>query len=60
MLPHRCVGLLLEALDDNDEEVVYNAVVTLANISMFYGSHSLLHESGVVEKLHERISRGSR
>ena len=56
----RAITLLLEALDDNNEEVVYNAVVTLANAAMFYDNHSLLYDCEVVDKLKMKITSQSR
>ena len=56
----RAVSLLLEALEENNKEIVYNAVVSLANIAMHHGNHELLLNSGAVEKLRRLIPRESK
>ena len=52
--------LLLEALEENNEEIVLNAVVTLANIAMYDGNHALLLNCAAVDKLKKLIPRKSR
>lgn len=41
-------------------EIVYNAAVTLANIAMYDGNHSLLINSEAVESLKKLVPRDSR
>ena len=54
------VSLLLEALEERDPEIVYNAAVTLANIAMYDGNHSLLINSDAVESLKKFVPHDSR
>ena len=56
----RSVSLLLEALEERDPEIVYNAAVTLANIAMYDGNHSLLIHSDAVESLKKFVPNDSR
>ena len=54
------MGLLLEALEERDAEIVYNASVTLANIAMYDGNHTLLIDSDAVELLKKFVPNDSR
>jgi hypothetical protein len=56
----RSVSLLLEALEERDPEIVYNAAVTLANIAMYDGNHNLLINSDAVEALKKFVPNDSR
>ncbi|XP_028412259.1 uncharacterized protein LOC114535076 [Dendronephthya gigantea] len=56
----RSVDLLLEALEERDAEIVHNAAVTLANIAMYDGNHSLLISSDAVESLKRCVPKDAR
>ena len=54
------MSLLLEALEERDPEIVYNAAVTLANIAMYDGNHTRLEEFDVVESLKKFVPKDCR